>query len=715
MQAKSILWTLGRLAFSLAASHSLIAHIGPTRHWALFYAIFAGLAYVMAGPLFAWMRNTQPRVSHWGALSTAAVLWAVGFALTYAIPVPIAPEGRAGEKVDIEVSVLGPSPKGGLGAEVWFAIEADGARIPLDLVEHDAGWQTDDGMLRATQPGTSARWSGRASSLQVVLISHPWSGRARVVANGKSQVIDLYSAGPGNTTRSLHVIGDANPHLWMQFPDRTLKQRVVQLLDALLIALALYSLHLWLTSTPRTPSDSLAPLWRGSLRYALPAWTVSACLLMVFWPGVMSNDSIDQWHMAAAGITSDWHPTYHTLFIAAARKVWDSPAFIAMLQAGALGLSTGYLIAVLERATRTPAAVAHFASWCCALMPVVAFSSVTLWKDVPYAASVVAISAALVSLVVLGRPRLSHPLTFASALAILLVCMLFRHNGPPVAAATLLAVFALSKANRKAVAVLGLAAIGMTMVLKGPVTDAIGVPRSNVAFTLYSHHIAAHLESGAIPRTAESKALLRQIVKERETWPYSCGLIDVTIFNPAFDRNVAARHSNELRDTWLRMASEDPIAELKHLACVSSLVWLMDESGQSPLYEAGVSIRSSDDQLTWVEKGPEVQQASLAPRAAEYLGDWLQLTRQFNLLWRPAAWLYLLLFAVWVAVRRTGDWRIALIAAPILVHSMVLAVANVAQDPRYQLIVFIVALAAVPALLMSTPRLDRGSAEPANS
>ncbi len=146
-------------------------------------------------------------------------------------------------------------------------------------------------------------------------------------------------------------------------------------------------------------------------------------------------------------------------------------------------------------------------------MPATAFSSVTLWKDIPYAASVVAITAAVISLLFLHTPRISHPIAFALSLAVLLVCVLFRHNGPLIALASLLIVFALSRASRKGIALLALSVARIAMILKGPMIGALGVERSNVAFTLYAHHIAAHLEAGEAAPTKESGSLFHKIFK----------------------------------------------------------------------------------------------------------------------------------------------------------------------------------------------------------
>jgi hypothetical protein len=274
MRADQMNFTLARILASAAVSFSLVSHLTPIRLGALFFVVFAVLGFAMSGPLLAWVRVAQPPVSKPIALFSALLLWVVGFALTYAFPVPVAPHESAGDPIVVEVSALGVSPNGGSTAEVWFAIEVDGKRVPPDQIRHDAGWRAQDGMLTAAQPGTPARWSGRATSAQVVLVSHPWSGRARVVANGRTQEVDLYRPSGSNTTRALRLIGDANPHLWMQYPERTAMQRLVQLVDALLIAFAVYVLQLWFVSVLRAPSCPAESVWRASLRYALPSWAV---------------------------------------------------------------------------------------------------------------------------------------------------------------------------------------------------------------------------------------------------------------------------------------------------------------------------------------------------------------------------------------------------------------------------------------------------------
>jgi hypothetical protein len=57
-----------------------------------------------------------------------------------------------------------------------------------------------------------------------------------------------------------------------------------------------------------------------------------ALYLLAFWPGIMTEDSIDQWTQAQRGVFRDEHPAVHTLLIWLITRLWNSPAAVALLQ-----------------------------------------------------------------------------------------------------------------------------------------------------------------------------------------------------------------------------------------------------------------------------------------------------------------------------------------------------------------------------------------------
>jgi hypothetical protein len=87
------------------------------------------------------------------------------------------------------------------------------------------------------------------------------------------------------------------------------------------------------------PIDNLSN-W-SFLRYALLCFVFWSIYLATFWPGVLSNDSIDQWRQMLSGCFFYWHPVFHTLTNWLITRIWLSPATIVKAQIVALSAIAG--------------------------------------------------------------------------------------------------------------------------------------------------------------------------------------------------------------------------------------------------------------------------------------------------------------------------------------------------------------------------------------
>ncbi|HEY0661848.1 MAG TPA: hypothetical protein VGD21_11090 [Lysobacter sp.] len=699
------------------AAASLIAHSDPDRGmsrapaaWAI--VLFAALLSVFTIPFCRWIgsRGGAQSVRSWVLQGVAFAL--CGFALTYAAPIPVAPMSM----FDLTLEPLGSGSPDAHGSEVWFRVDIDGKAAPFSSIQHGEGWRMRDGWLVAGGPTAPAHFRGRAEAeAKVVFISHDWSGRVKLTANGRTQEINLYSPVAREPVR-VEAFDNLKDQLSIFFPERTPAQRVVQCVDAMLIGALLWGLFVAFT-TARTANAAPAArrVLPDTLAFALPSLSISLYLLLIFSPALMSSDSVDQWTQATNGRYHDWHPAFHSMAIHLLRLVWDSPAWIGLVQATLLALATGWLISSVRKATSASRIAAWIAAWSCALMPVIAFMSITLWKDIPYTAGVVAITAACVNILILKNIRLHKPAVFAAVWFVIVACMLLRHNGPPVAIATIVVLAVLVKQQRKVLAVLGLSAIVAFALMKGPVQDLAGVTKTNVSYTLYAHHIAAHLRYGHLPKDPADVALLRQIGGTDGEWPYLCSSVNPVIFDAKFKGQIAGQHKVDLLRIWLELAARHPGIEVQHASCVGGLVWrITNNAPQDPLYHYTLAFSNRDGEVRWVDANTAgVHETTRFREQAQQLGGWV-MSLDYDLLWRPAFYLYLFLFAVAVAVRRMREWRIAIVALPLVAHSGVLLLANVAQDVRYQLAAFVIALATVPLLLRSSPpsASDEGTGQP---
>jgi hypothetical protein len=81
-----------------------------------------------------------------------------------------------------------------------------------------------------------------------------------------------------------------------------------------------------------------------------------------------------------------------------------------------------------------------------------------------------------------------------------------------------------------------------------------------------------------------------------------------------------------------------------------------------------------------------------------------------TLLWKPAVYLYLLIFVVAVFAIRLRNWHGMLFALPAILQSGILFLVNPAQDFRYQYPVYLIGLFSVLLLFIRQP--DSATSKP---
>jgi len=116
-------------------------------------------------------------------------------------------------------------------------------------------------------------------------------------------------------------------------------------------------------------------------RFVITCVTAWSFWLLLFWPGIMTPDSLNQWSQMLSGQLDDWHPPFHTMMNWMITNIWLSPASIAITQILALSLAVGYGLQLLWRN-----GVPEWAAWIIcllvALSPVNGVLVVTILKDV---------------------------------------------------------------------------------------------------------------------------------------------------------------------------------------------------------------------------------------------------------------------------------------------------------------------------------------------
>jgi hypothetical protein len=250
--------------------------------------------------------------------------------------------------------------------------------------------------------------------------------------------------------------------------------------------------------------------WWMVLYAAIPilCW---GCYFLAYYPGKMTYDSMWQWDMAH-GIRpyNNWHPILHTWLIQATASVYDSPASYTVAQILVLSIVVAYALFVLQ-SWGAPLWLVIVLDVFYAVNPVNGFFSITMWKDIPFAASILLLTVLLAQVVHTEGSWLQKKRNIAFFVTVCFFAMHLRHNGTAVVLATLLASIFLLRAIRMKMLWISVSVIALHVVFNGPVmnyfhvipnplNEALAIPTQQIAATFkyqgkFTPQLKAYYES----------------------------------------------------------------------------------------------------------------------------------------------------------------------------------------------------------------------------
>ena len=120
-----------------------------------------------------------------------------------------------------------------------------------------------------------------------------------------------------------------------------------------------------------------------TFKYAMPCIIIWSIGLMIFWPGMMSHDSIIQWNQLSFNRYSNIQPVFHTLFMKSISMIWDTPGAVCFVQILLLGFVLGSILKEFGL-MGVQKKYLWVASILIAINPINIVLSITLWKDILY-------------------------------------------------------------------------------------------------------------------------------------------------------------------------------------------------------------------------------------------------------------------------------------------------------------------------------------------
>ncbi len=425
------------------------------------------------------------------------------------------------------------------------------------------------------------------------------------------------------------------------------------------------------------------------LKYFIPIILVWGIYLLAFYPGMMSADSLVQWDQIITGIYNDHHPPFHTFTIWLVTRVAFTPTAVAVAQILFLGFVASQWFVFFEQ-IGLPKWLIWLGLSIFSLSPVNGTMVNTLWKDIPFSTSVLALSLLLAKVVFSDGEWIQSRMSKILLGIICALVLLFRHDGLPLGVGSLAALFVFYPKKFKSWLIATTICFGLYLGVRGPLYQAVGVQKSTVlaesSLSLYS--MAAYAKQGS-----QAEQLIQSFQLVSPNW--ECSLAGK--IQPEW-RTTDLDYSQSAGRIVVNLVQRMPRVLLYFYRCARSMEWIV----RDPYGE----VRNASHVEVLVDPNPYgIQHASKFLWFRDFIAKWVVETSHNPSLnwftWRPAFFLYFNLFVSLILVLRNLSLRFGLISLPILIQSITFSLIFAEPNFRYHYAVYLVSLISWPLLFVS--------------
>ena len=353
----------------------------------------------------------------------------------------------------------------------------------------------------------------------------------------------------------------------------------------------------------------------SGLFYILPLIFTCTLSLFIFYPGIMTNDSLGQWQQALTGNYVNWHPLMHTLLISLLINIWYSPAVLAITQIALLVIV--YFVAIkIFIEYKVNRLVIWLVTLLFAFWPLTPLMAITLWKDVLYSISLLGFFLILIKIALTRGQWITESANWLFLVLVSLLTGFFRQNGIVVSVTILLFLpFIYKSARKKLVYALMIFSIS-SVIIAWPINNFLtnqDSDNSGQLSIILLPHIAAHIDNGTPLGKDETEYLNR--LMPLDEWKYDCCYIGNISYSKLFNRNLYLNNFPVNLKLAASLFIKDPLVDIRHQFCASEMVWnfLNNKCAQKSTH----GFRNiSPGNETWIVPNPfGLKEASLIPKA----------------------------------------------------------------------------------------------------
>lgn len=696
--------TLGSLIIGFSVSTAIYLGSLQRHFFSKRYALYALLIALAVTVLVAWLRQ------HWLArkfhglprtLRITVLAFAVIFSLILLVNVQIQPVYYLLPDTRMEIRIpVGKIPDGEESVRLLW-VETGQGYVYYENMHFEGQWErVEKNILFSPEQEVRITWTGKVGATpQIAFRMTHYDQPVFISWNGMEREYNL------NQPKEPNILIDSHLDVPLIY------ELPFILAFSISAGFVLFVLLILLGTWQPAKRGGRAPKRAAWLAYMLPMVLLWGFTLLVFWPGIMSGDSMTLWSQNLVSEYSDWQSAFYAVLLAGLMKIWYSPAFIAILQI----LLFSFLVAWGLKALQDEG-VSKIVLWVVSILfaisPLNNLYANTLWRDIPYALAVMWLTVIAVKIYLnQGKWAAGWGWVWLGLSGFLIAIL--RQNGIPVAFALLILLPFFYRKYWKQLTGALLLCLALFLFMKGPVYSWLNVDRSKSGQSnlILLHHIAAHLDADT-PLTADEETYINSFLPIPD-WNYYCCYVGTISYDNDFERDRFLVSSSENRALALDLFLRDPLVDVKHTVCSGELAWRFNDN-QCYMKSTHGFNSWVPGEVSWIV--PNDAGLKDHSKISTLVTPYVDALRIFGfrddflvLYLRPALYLYLAAFFVIVVIVRRNDYRAALIVLPLAMQSAILFLVSYAPAIRYQYSSYLVGLYMLGLLFLPSP--DKESEE----
>lgn len=416
--------------------------------------------------------------------------------------------------------------------------------------------------------------------------------------------------------------------------------------------------------------------------------------LLAFYPALMTSDNVDQMQQALTGKYKGAHPVFHTIILFKIAKIFGSVSAAAIFQILVFAIVWTWGCKSLRKENNSfkNKVFQYIATIIIVALPLNFLYSITLWKDILYSYSCLALIICIYNFIQ-NKFKLKIQDIILLTLSLIFVSK-FRHNGPIVGVPIFVVLFIINFLKQKniKISLIFLASFVLLYLIAGIPEKVLlntntEADSSEKSICIYFNgtilHAMGAILTSDIEIEQEDLEFLNNIL-DIETWkenynPSTAGGIH---YNPKLNKlaYLSKEDNDRFGRIFIKYTKKKPMVIIKHFVKLNTIDWSIKE--YYPLHSV-ITNNGSISEMSNGKYDTETKSVFLNKVLFEYTVMTLSNSTIYMLIYRPATAMIISIILIGILVINKRKREYLLILLPMLLNIAPYIIIITSQDQRY--------------------------------